>query len=114
MLRRALISPPVLISLIVVLVASTLPLYVSGYVLGLLTIAYYFGVFSMAWDLLFGFANEVNFGPSFLIGLDSFAMNAPVWLLTLVGGALADRADRLGRGRHEAVVQIGCPFGQRT
>lgn len=30
----------------------------------------------------------------FLIGLDSFAMNAPVWLLTLVGGALADRADR--------------------
>ena len=30
----------------------------------------------------------------FLIGLDSFAMNAPVWVLTLVGGALADRADR--------------------
>ena len=39
MLRRALISPPVLISLIVVLLAATLPLYVSGYVLGLLTIA---------------------------------------------------------------------------
>ncbi len=72
MLRRALLSPPVLISLIVVLVASTLPLYVSGYVLGLLTIAYYFGVFSMAWDLLFGFANEVNFGPSFLIGLGAY------------------------------------------
>ncbi len=31
---------------------------------------------------------------SFLIGLDSFAMNAPVWLLTLAGGALADRSDR--------------------
>jgi predicted MFS family arabinose efflux permease len=31
---------------------------------------------------------------SFLVGLDSFAMNAPVWLLTLVGGALADRSDR--------------------
>src|SRR5271155_2706900 len=72
MLRRALLSPPVLISLIVVLIASTLPLYVSGYVLGLLTIAYYFGVFSMAWDLLFGFANEVNFGPSFLIGLGAY------------------------------------------
>ena len=72
MLRRALLSPPVLISLIVVVVASTLPLYVSGYVLGLLTIAYYFGVFSMAWDLLFGFANEVNFGPSFLIGLGAY------------------------------------------
>src|SRR5580692_5047333 len=72
MLRRALISPPVLISLIVVLIAATLPLYVSGYVLGLLTIAYYFGVFSMAWDLLFGFANEVNFGPTFLVGLGAY------------------------------------------
>ena len=40
--------------------------------LGLLTIAYYFGVFSMAWDLLFGFANEVNFGPTFLIGLGAY------------------------------------------
>ena len=72
MLRRALLSPPVLISLVVVLIAATLPLYVSGYVLGLLTIAYYFGVFSMAWDLLFGFANEVNFGPTFLIGLGAY------------------------------------------
>ena len=26
----------------------------------------------MAWDLLFGFANEVNFGPSFLIGLGAY------------------------------------------
>src|SRR5579883_553431 len=31
---------------------------------------------------------------SFLVGLDSFAMNAPVWALTLAGGVLADRADR--------------------
>ena len=31
---------------------------------------------------------------SFLVGLDSFAMSAPVWALTLVGGILADRADR--------------------
>src|SRR5271165_4943488 len=72
MLRRALLSPPVLISLIVVLIASTLPWYVSFYVLGLLTIAYYFGVFSMAWDLLFGYAGEVNFGPTFLIGLGAY------------------------------------------
>jgi len=28
---------------------------------------------------------------SMLVGLDSFAMNAPVSLLTLVGGRLADR-----------------------
>ena len=40
--------------------------------LGLLTVAYYFGVFAMAWDLLFGFAGEVNFGPTFLIGLGAY------------------------------------------
>src|SRR3954447_18954804 len=60
------------ISLAVVIIASTLPLYVSGYILGLLTVAYYFGVFAMAWDLLFGFAGEVNFGPTFLIGLGAY------------------------------------------
>ena len=31
---------------------------------------------------------------SFLVGLDSFAMNAPGWLLTFWGGSLADRLDR--------------------
>ena len=31
---------------------------------------------------------------SFLVGLDSFAMNAPGWLFTLVGGQLADRKNR--------------------
>ena len=31
---------------------------------------------------------------SFLIGLDSFVMAAPVWVLTLPGGVLADRSDR--------------------
>lgn len=31
---------------------------------------------------------------SFLVGLDSFAMGAPVWFLTPAGGVLADRADR--------------------
>ena len=61
-----------LISLLVVIIAATLPLYVSGYVLGLLTVAYYFGVFAMAWDLLFGFAGEVNFGPTFLIGVGAY------------------------------------------
>lgn len=56
----------------VIAVAALLPLRASGYILGLLTVAYYFGVFSMAWDLLFGFANEVNFGPTFLIGLGAY------------------------------------------
>src|SRR6202167_137822 len=62
----------VLVALAVVIAASFLPLGVSGYILGLLTIAYYFGVFAMAWDLLFGFAGEVNFGPTFLIGLGAY------------------------------------------
>ena len=93
MLRRILFSPPVWISLIVVLAASVLPFYLSGYILGLLTIAYYFGVFSMSWDLLFGFANEVNFGPKpFLIGLGAYTAGIldslyqpPIWLCVAAG-----------------------------
>jgi MFS family permease len=46
---------------------------------------------------------------SFLIGLDSFAMNAPVWLLTLVGGALADRADRRRVIALFQSIQMLCP-----
>ncbi len=61
-----------LIAAVVLIVAVTLPWWVSAYVLGLLTLAYYFGVFAMAWDLLFGFAGEVNFGPTFLIGLGAY------------------------------------------
>jgi branched-chain amino acid transport system permease protein len=83
------------ISLGVVIVASTLPLYVSGYILGLLTVAYYFGVFAMAWDLLFGFAGEVNFGPTFLIGVGAYTAgilnNQYGWsvYLCIVLGAMA-------------------------
>src|SRR5215471_5067660 len=61
-----------LVALALVVLASFLPLTVSGYILGLLTLAYYFGVFAMAWDLLFGFAGEVNFGPTFLIGVGAY------------------------------------------
>ncbi len=84
-----------LISLGVVVMASFLPLGVSGYILGLLTVAYYFGVFAMAWDLLFGFAGEVNFGPTFLIGVGAYTAGIldnlyqpPIWLC-LVAGAFA-------------------------
>jgi branched-chain amino acid transport system permease protein len=73
-----------------------LPLWVSGYVLGLLTVAYYYAVAAMAWDLLFGFAGEVNFGPSFLVGLGAYAAamlnhywNTPIWLCLIAGGATA-------------------------
>jgi branched-chain amino acid transport system permease protein len=81
-----------LIGLAVVVVASLLPLGVSGYVLGLLTVAYYFGVFSMAWDLLFGFAGEVNFGPTFLIGTGAYTAGIldnlygpPIWICVIAG-----------------------------
>jgi len=77
-------------------VAALLPLGVSGYVLGLLTIAYYFGVFAMSWDLLFGFAGEVNFGPTFLVGLGAYGagiLNSqtglPIPVCVLFGAALA-------------------------
>jgi predicted MFS family arabinose efflux permease len=46
---------------------------------------------------------------SFVIGLDSFAMNAPVWLLTLVGGALADRSDRRRVILLFQSIQMLCP-----
>jgi branched-chain amino acid transport system permease protein len=85
-------SPVLWFVLIAVLVACTLPWWVSGYVLGLLTLAYYFGVISMAWDLLFGFANEVNFGPTFLVGLGAYTAGIldnrfgwPIWLCIALG-----------------------------
>ena len=72
--------------------AAFLPLWVTGYILGLLTIAYYFGVFAMAWDLLFGFAGEVNFGPTFLIGTGAYTAGIldnlyqpPIWLCVVAG-----------------------------
>jgi len=46
---------------------------------------------------------------SFLIGLDSFAMAAPYWILTLVGGVLADRADRRRVIAVCQSIQMLCP-----
>jgi branched-chain amino acid transport system permease protein len=85
-----------LIGLGLVVLASLLPLWASGYVLGLLILAYYFGVFAMAWDLLFGFAGEVNFGPTFLIGVGAYTAGIldnlyqpPIWLCIAAGTAAA-------------------------
>lgn len=86
------------IALAAILAGSVLPLGVSGYVLGLLTVAYYTAVFAMSWDLLFGFAGEVNFGPTFLIGLGAytagildaqFSPGLSIWLCILAGAAAA-------------------------
>ena len=77
------------------LVLALLPLGVGGYILGLLTLAYYYAVFAMSWDLLFGFAGEVNFGPSFLIGVGAYtaALLNHYWMwpipACLVAGAIA-------------------------
>jgi branched-chain amino acid transport system permease protein len=93
-IHRLLTSRPLWIALLVLTVLLTLPLWVSAYILGVLTIAYYFGVFAMSWDLLFGFANEVNFGPTFLIGSGAYAaglLNAhgvPMYAC-LIAGAVA-------------------------
>src|ERR1700747_2048470 len=79
-----------------VLSAALLPFWLSAYLLGVLTAAYYFGVFAMAWDLLFGFAGEVNFGPTFLIGLGAYtaailnnAYGVPIPVCVVAGAAMA-------------------------
>lgn len=46
---------------------------------------------------------------SLLLGLDSFMMNAPVLLLTIVGGALADRSDRRRVIATFQSIQMMCP-----
>src|ERR1700747_2273095 len=85
-----------LIGLAAAVLVSVLPLWASGYILGLLTLAYYFGVFAMSWDLLFGFAGEVNFGPTFLLGLGAYGTgilnseyNWPLWASIIAGTAAA-------------------------
>jgi branched-chain amino acid transport system permease protein len=84
------------VALALAVVATSLPWWLSAYVLGVLTIAYYFGVFSMAWDLLFGFAGEVNFGPTFLIGLGAYTaaignerFHLPILVCVLAGTLVA-------------------------
>jgi branched-chain amino acid transport system permease protein len=95
-MRNALRSPLLWVGVFGLLVAAVLPLGVSSYVLGILTVGYYFGVFAMSWDLLFGFAGEVNFGPTFLVGLGAYGagiLNSetglPIPVCVLFGTALA-------------------------
>jgi branched-chain amino acid transport system permease protein len=92
MLRSRLLWGAVAIAII----AALLPLWMSAYLLGILTVAYYFGVFAMSWDLLFGFAGEVNFGPTFLIGLGAYTaaildanFGPPIAVCVIAGAAVA-------------------------
>ena len=88
-------SRGVWVAVLLAVAAATLPCWMSGYILGVLTVAYYFGVFAMSWDLLFGFAGEVNFGPTFLIGVGAYTAgilnNQYGWsvYLCIVLGAMA-------------------------
>jgi branched-chain amino acid transport system permease protein len=89
-------SRAVWVAALVVVVAAVLPFWLSAYVLSVLTAAYYFGVFAMSWDLLFGFAGEVNFGPTFLIGLGAYtaailnnAYAVPLPVCVVAGAAMA-------------------------
>ena len=95
--RRPL-SRPLLAGIVLLAVGAGLPVFASGYLLGLLTVAFYTAVFAMAWDLLFGFAGEVNFGPTFLIGLGAytagildarFSPGIPLWLCVVGGASMA-------------------------
>lgn len=49
-------------------------------------------------------------GSPILLGLDAFAMDAPIWVLTLVGGLLADRADRKRVITFFQAIQMFCPL----
>src|SRR5271163_3801168 len=84
------------VAVVVVLIATLLPFWLSAYILGVLTVGYYFGVFGMAWDLLFGFAGEVNFGPTFLIGLGAYTaaildneLAPPIFVCVIAGPLMA-------------------------
>ena len=95
-MRRIFTSQLFWLAVVAIAVLTAFPLWASGYILSVLTVAYYFGVFSMAWDLLFGFANEVNFGPTFLIGVGAYTAGIldnryglPIWLCVAAGTVAA-------------------------
>ena len=74
----------------------------------------------MAWDLLFGFAGEVNFGPTFLIGVGAYTAgilnNQFGWsvYLCIVLGALAVRRSRASCWRCRRLRVRGPYFGLTT
>jgi len=82
--------------LLALIVLIFLPKFVSGYILGVFSMAFYLGVYAMAWDLLFGYAGEVNFGPTFLVGLGAYGaglcnslLSVPLWPSVLIGTVAA-------------------------
>jgi len=91
-------SRPLQVGIAILVLGAFVPSLFSGYIMGLLTVAFYTAVFAMAWDLLFGFAGEVNFGPTFLIGLGAYTAgildarlspNISIWLCIGIGALAA-------------------------
>ncbi len=62
----------VLIFVVIFAISSLFPLLFSLYMIGVFTTAFYFATFVMSWDLLFGYSGEVNFGPTFQIGIGAY------------------------------------------
>lgn len=73
-----------------------LPVILNDYQMGVLIFSFYMAVFAMSWDLLFGYLDEVNFGPTFLIGAGAYTaalcnvyFSVPIWISVCLGGAAA-------------------------
>lgn len=94
-------SPLAWVLVAVVLIAACLPLWLGGYALGIMAIAYFYGVYAMSWDLIFGYAGNINFGPTVQIGISAYTTGIlinsgfPVWLgivcgilMAIISGAL--------------------------
>ncbi len=93
-MRPRLTHPGALVAVLLAIGAAVAPVWLGGYWLGVFTTAFYIAVFAMAWDLLFGFAGMVNFGPTFLIGLGAYGAgilnnNGVPIPLALLGGTAA-------------------------
>ena len=83
-------------TIILLVVFCGLPMVLNDYQMGVLTFSFYMAVFAMSWDLLFGYLDEVNFGPTFLIGAGAYTaalcnvyLGVPIWLSVGFGGLAA-------------------------
>ncbi len=71
-MRNILNDKTIIIGIIIFLILLFVPQIASLYIIGVFTIALYFAVFTMSWDLLFGYSGEVNFGSTFQIGIGAY------------------------------------------
>ncbi len=117
-LKRYLASPYFWLLLAALVVLGLAPFFVSYYFLSVLTTAYLYAFFAMSWDLLFGYSGEVNFGPTFFIGVGAYAAALldvypqwPMWadiflgaLAAIIGGLLLVRPALRLRGPYFGIT----------